>query len=367
MSEKVVVDLSFFYHILIAYGALQALFLSAILLFQKGSKQTFFALFLLIEGFTLIERLIAETNLMIELPHLLGVSYPLSFLKPPILLFLTLAIVDPGFRLRRKHLLHILPFFLMLLMNLPFYGLSGREKVDQVATFIDYVPAYGSFNFWFFLSFFAYIGIYLVVSSQKLRQYGRHIKNNQLANWFRWVLYLYMGLLGIMLLHFLLRPSGFVEFPYINEASMLLMTFLIQSIAYSFLSQSALFHGQHQYLSSPDQLSVHGAQVKQKLHSEKLYLNDELKLEDFAASLGLPKKQVSAIINQHFGSTFKELVNGYRIEEAIRLMKSERHDQPQLTAIGLRSGFNNKVSFYRTFKKHTGKSPSDFYQSLMSK
>ena len=363
-------DFSTIFHILIAFGALQALFLSAILISQgKKPEYRLFASFLLIEGVTLVERLLAETNLMTDFPHVLGISYPLSFLKPPLLFILATKLTRPDFSFQKRHLLHGIPFLGMLLLNIPFYLLPAEEKVLYVSRFINYIPAYNSFNFWFFLSFFLYIGGYLFFSMQVLLRYQEHIKNHRLINGFAHVLYLYAGLLLMMLVHFLLRPTGLVEFPYVNEVSMLLMTFLIQSIAYQFLSASRFMTDQTSPKIDSD-LKVWSAQVqriKEKLEVEKAYLDDTLSLEGFSESLEIPKKQVSEIINQSLGTTFKSLLNRHRVEEAILLMKTSPEDQVKLVENGLRSGFNNKVSFYRAFKKETGQSPSDFFQTIQKK
>ena len=363
MSLKVI------FHVLIGFGVLQALFLCAILLAKrKIPSTTIFAFFLIIEGITLFERLLAETGLMEDLPHFLGISYPISFLKPPLLLLLTYSIVSPDFHIKKSHFFQLAPFLLMLLLNSPFYFLKASEKIQTVASFIDYVPSYTSFNFWFFLSFFMYIGIYLFISMDKLREYCNHIKNNAIANWFLKVLYLYSGFLLISLVHFVLRPTGKFEFPFINEASMLLMTFLIQSVAYQFLSKSVLLiPTRGRFIDNVNQLKKTSARIKNKLEIEKVYLEDSLNLAEFASSLGLSKKYTSEVINQSFGTSFKRLVNHYRVEEVKSLMNSQKGTDFLLIDLGLRSGFNNKVSFYRTFKEHTGKSPSDYYSELLGK
>ena len=357
------------FHVLIAFGVLQALFLCSILLAKrKNPSTTIFAIFLIIEGITLFERLLAETGLMAELPHFLGISYPISFLKPPLLLFLTYSIVNSNFRIGKRHLLHLVPFLLMLLLNGPFYFLEASEKIQVVSTFINYVPEYTSFNFWFFLSFFIYIGIYLYLSIDKLRGYCRHIKNNPISNWFLRVLYLYSGFLAISLVHFILRPTGKFEFPFVNETSMLLMTFLIQSVAYQFLSKSILLTVTHdRFIANVDELKRTSSRIKDKLEIEKVYLEDTLNITEFASSLGLSKKYTSEVINQSFGTSFKKLVNHYRVEEVKSLMNTENGTDVLLIDLGLRSGFNNKVSFYRTFKEHTGKSPSAYYKELLEK
>ncbi|MDW3194648.1 MAG: helix-turn-helix domain-containing protein [Cytophagales bacterium] len=357
-------ELTLLFHLLIAFGALQALFLALILGTRKQEKATrLFALFLFIEGFTLIERLVAETGLMANLPHLLGISYPLNFIKSPMLLLLALLITQSHFKIRRVHLWHTFPFWLMLLMNVPFYLMTGEEKVEQVTAFIDYVPAYNSFNFWYFLSFFLYLGVYLYFSIKTLSYYCARIKTNPLANGYLRVLYLHSTLLLIQLLHFLLRPSGWVEFPFINEASMLLMTFLIQSIAYTFLTRSKFMEAQGKKFDPDlDQLTVDGQKIRTQFETEKSFLKDDLSLESFAEELDLSKNRVSEVINQSFGTSFKELLGKYRVEEAKRLMAEQNGQETSIIQIGLRAGFNNKVSFYRTFKKQTGKSPTEYFK-----
>ena len=355
------------FHVLIAFGALQAIFLSIILI-TSGEKLSFrlFAFFLLIEGLTLVERLLAETNLTQEVSHLLGISYPLSFLKPPILWLLALVVTRADFRMAKHHLLHFMPFLLMLGLNIPFYLLPAEEKVQYVATFIGYVPDYTEFNFWFFLSFFCYIAVYLMLSIKVLRHFRIHIKNNRLANGFLQVLYLYSCLLGLQLLHFVLRPSGIVEFPYVNEASMLTMTFLIQSIAYQLLSKSRLLNDPTSAKISSESATnnLEAQAVLEKLEKDRVFLDDRLSLEAFAGSLDMSKKKMSDIFNQRFGSSFKRVINEYRVKEAKSLMAEKKNLEGKLVEIGLRSGFNNKVSFYRTFKQITGKSPSDYHKSL---
>lgn len=354
---------------LIAFGACQAIFL-AIIFFTRnkgGLPSRFLALFLTIEGITLVERLLAETNLIESVPHLLGLSYPINFIKPPILFFMALAIMSPDFRIQRKHALHSIPFFLMLLLNVPFYMLPAEEKLSIVAEFITYVPTYSSFDFWLFISFFLYIGCYLILSIMKLRSYQKHVKNNNQANWYLSVLKLYTLGLFIGFLYFLIRPTGLVEIPNFNSISMLVMTFLIQSIAYNFISNNHLFNSSvRPTLNNIEQQVKDEALIRQKLETQKAFLDDTLTLEDFANSLQLPKKYVSDLINQRFGYTFREMVNHYRVEEAKKIMSSGDDHSNGLIQIGLRSGFNNKVSFYRTFKRFTGKSPSDYVSKLDS-
>lgn len=354
------------FHVLIAFGAFQALFLAiALMINAKGNlAKKLFALFLLIEGFTLVERVLVESNLIESVPHILGISYPISFIKPPILLLMGMAILDQKFQLRKIHILHFIPFYLIFLLNLPFYWQPGASKLSLVKEFVNYSPNYSEFNFYLFLSFFLYIGIYVFQTIRNLRSYHVHIKNNKLSNWYLSVLYMYSASLLVSFIYFLLRPSGVLEVPLFNVISMLIMTFLVQSIAYSFMTKVSVFQHRSPAINNVDQIVKDEKIIRQKFEVDKVFLDDGLSLDELASSLDFSKKYLSDLINQRFGNPFKDVLNRYRIEEAKMLMEREIDANPQLINIGLRSGFNNKVSFYRTFKKHTGKSPSAYLQAL---
>lgn len=360
-------DTNLLFTILVAFGTFQALFMALVLLGgqRKGLAKPLFALLLLIEGITLLERLLADTNLIESVPHLLGISYPISFIKPPLIFWTAKAVIDQDFRFERRGLYHLIPFLLMLLVQLPFYFLPAEEKLAFVKAFIEKVPSYTSFDFYLSLSFFAYIGIYLVITLQLLRTYGRHVKNNYLANWTFRILLLYTVVMGINLAYFVILPSGLLEAPVFHKVSMLVMTFLIQSIAYSFFSQAEIFSQNIKAdLSQLDQRGKDEERIKALFESQKIHLDDTLNLDKFADTLQLPKKYVSDLINQSMGYSFKELLNSYRIEEALQIMRQNLNPKKSLIDIAYSSGYTNKVSFYRSFKKKMGMAPSEYYQKL---
>ncbi len=350
------------FQLLIAFGAFQAFFIALILLFKAPAKLYYrlFAVFLLIEGVTLVERVLAETGYIELIPHLVGVSYPINFIKPPMLLAIAWAMMDPGFRLKRKHLWHAIPFGIMLALNMPFYFESAAAKVEMATTFINYVPTYQSFNFYLFCSFYLYIGIYLFLALRRIFN-NPALKPGKLARAYGNVLKIYAGALFIFLLYFLISPAQILVLESFNTISMVIMTLIIQSVAYSLLSGSRIITNNRGTLD-PTQMAEDRKRLQQKMEDERLFLNDALSLSSFARDLDLPKTYVSQIINQGFGISFKEWINNYRVEMAVELMKQQT--QTSMIDIALNSGFNNKVSFYRSFKRVTGKSPSEYYNTV---
>ncbi|NAS31707.1 helix-turn-helix domain-containing protein [Flavobacteriaceae bacterium R38] len=360
-------DSSLVFNIFIAFGAFQALFISFIILSQRNKSlpKVFFSLFLIIEGITLIERLLAESDLIYAVPHLLGISYPISFLKPPLLFLMTLAIVNTKFKLRKIHSLHLIPFFIILLFNIPFYFLNASQKLEFVQAFLTKEITYLSFDFFLSLSFFFHIGIYIMACVITLKRFKTHVKNNKLVNWNLSVLVLYSIFLITHFIYFVIQPSGILSIPQFNTISMLIMTFVIQSVAYSFITRSNIFNNKNTIdLSNVQKLVEDEKLIRNKLENEKVYLDDALNIDAFSKSLSLPKKYVSDLINQRFGYSFKDLINQYRVKEAKKIMEKEVHSKIQLIDIAFESGFNNKVSFYRAFKRYTDKSPSEYFNNL---
>ncbi len=52
---------------------------------------------------------------------------------------------------------------------------------------------------------------------------------------------------------------------------------------------------------------------------QKLFLKQNLNIDEFSKRINLPVKEVSAVINKHYGTNFFEFMNSYRVEEAKRL------------------------------------------------
>ncbi len=355
-------------NILIAYGTIQALFIALILIRSAPGSlfKKLFALLLIVEGITLFERLMVETEMIEVMPHLLGISYPISFLKPPLMLLMTFAITIKGFKMSQKSFLHFIPFALMLLSNIPFYFQSGAGKLEFVEQFMNQIPSYQSVGFYFSLSFFLYIGIYIYLSVAKLNQFRNQVTNNILVNWYRLVLLGYSAFLVLHLIYFVIQPLSQLNFATINQMSMLAMTFIIQSIAFKVIDKSSLFNVNTPDLSNIPQRKMHEQLILDKFESDKIYLDEDLSLQKFAESISLSPSYVSRIINQRFNCSFKKLVNRYRINEAKQVIRTMQPSKVRLIDISYRVGFNNKVSFYRAFKEFERISPSQYLERVKS-
>ena len=98
--------------------------------------------------------------------------------------------------------------------------------------------------------------------------------------------------------------------------------------------------------------------ISKLMEEQKMFLNSELKVSDIAAELGTNSRYVSNCIKLEKNVTFKQFVNGFRVDYAKQLMR--QHPDMKLAVVGLKSGFSNEMTFFRTFKAYTGKTPKEW-------
>jgi AraC-like DNA-binding protein len=96
------------------------------------------------------------------------------------------------------------------------------------------------------------------------------------------------------------------------------------------------------------------------MKNEKLYQETELTLQQLAEKIKSPSYQVSQAINERMGKNFYDLVNGYRVEEAKRLLADSENKNYTILSVGFEAGFNSKTTFNTVFKKFTGLTPTEY-------
>ena len=103
-------------------------------------------------------------------------------------------------------------------------------------------------------------------------------------------------------------------------------------------------------------------QLMNILRQEKLHLNHRFKVEDVARRLDIPSRRLSQITRRVSGSSFTQLLNRLRVQEASRIMEDEHSAHLKIDAIAGMCGFSNRQHFRRVFEQVTGVNPG-FYRS----
>lgn len=100
------------------------------------------------------------------------------------------------------------------------------------------------------------------------------------------------------------------------------------------------------------------ARLEQRINEwkeEKLYLTDQITINDIAERLGTDRRYLSRFINERYGINFSRWISVMRIDEAKRLM--EQKPDEGLEWVALQTGFSSLSYFSKVFSQVVGVSP----------
>ncbi|GAB5562869.1 MAG: hypothetical protein SynsKO_45160 [Synoicihabitans sp.] len=100
------------------------------------------------------------------------------------------------------------------------------------------------------------------------------------------------------------------------------------------------------------------AKLEHALQVDHAYRNGELTLASLSQQVGEKPHHVSQVINRDYGIKLSGLLNELRVAAARRML-AEQPDRTVLE-VALAVGFNSKSTFNATFRKATGKTPTEF-------
>lgn len=104
--------------------------------------------------------------------------------------------------------------------------------------------------------------------------------------------------------------------------------------------------------------------LEKVLAEKKLYLNPNLTRANLAEELGVSEVYISSLLNDGMNISFYELINRYRVEEAIRLIQNGKLNQFTVEALAKEAGFRSKSTFNKAFKQLTGTTPTRYSARL---
>ena len=101
-----------------------------------------------------------------------------------------------------------------------------------------------------------------------------------------------------------------------------------------------------------------GKELDDLVEREKLYCDEDLSLQRLARLLSVSPQELSLFLNHELKMNFNSYINGYRVDEAIKIM--EEDSDRSLLSIAFAVGFNSKSVFYDAFTRKTGVSPAKY-------
>lgn len=297
-----------------------------------------------------------------------------SFLQGPVLFWYTLSLLKPSFELGKKAMWHLLPTLLTPpYLYFLYYRHSTELKRKLALDFEMLAPFPGNFNWFITLQKFITLGygfycVYLLSRQAHSAQHPTHSAQKADMQWLKLLL---GSFLFVWIWSLLIHLSGFTRFyTYTFGDTMGIITNYLACGLLNGLLVYRLLHANTSHTPYTTDSAEEPARdplrpdyiekVIKAMDEDKLFMNSRLTLEDFSTRIGVPSRQVSAIINRHLNQNFHEFVNKHRVDEAKRILSDLTNQQQNVMEIATTVGFNSKPAFNRFFKKFTGLTPSEY-------
>ena len=366
-----------------------SLFISLLLAFFLVTVKTkhklsnaLFAVFLLL---TAIDASHPLFNLFADGPSNFGVfRNSLAFLQIPVFYLYVLSVCYSDFKLKPKHLLHLIPFILVNIILLPrFYSVDFASKNDFIAngqSRIELQFNYVLFHIQVVVCFIAVLMLLRKAKKLYLENYAGTSINSY--NW----LFQFTTVLTILYSFAIIKNIfKFTDYQYISEwikiGGLVFQMFIVCWYLFKALNNPNLFRnidsrlklvsdiiseekGKVQFAENEKEYNEELSKLRNYMTAEKPFLNPMLTIQDVSQAIGIPVRELSVLINHNLGQHFYDFVNTYRIENAMQILKDGSKSKVTILEILYDVGFNSKSSFNTAFKKHTGNTPTAYRKTL---
>ncbi|MFT4577043.1 MAG: AraC-like DNA-binding protein [Polaribacter sp.] len=348
-------------------GASIALFISALLLNkkQKSNSDIILLLWMLLLAAHLA---LFYANYFTEIsPILIGVHLPIPLLQAVFLYFYVATVTNQFPKKKSVVLLHLLPALLSYSFLIPFFLLPGDEKsIILENKGKGYSELFGLINL---ILIFAAGIVYVCWSSFLLWKHKKNIRNQfstiEDIN-LKWLKLLIVGI-GAIWVIVIFFNNGFYIFRGVAIFVILIGFFGVQQrdifSNVKSLKQNPSKEKKVKYASSGLSTEIAENLYKnliEQITKESYYTESSLSLNDLAQKLDISPNYLSQIINEKEEKNFFDFINAFRVAEFKRLIAVPTNQQYTLLALAYDCGFNSKSSFNRSFKKHTGFTPSQY-------
>jgi len=363
-------------------GIFVILFL-ALFLFTVKTKHklgnSLFAFFLIANAIDACKYLIHD--IPENLINIEAFRWSIALLVPVIFYLYVRSICFSDFRLKPKQLLHLLPFVVFNLILIPGLFLGTPTEKLYFLRHMNDMPEIHFFEILFETSFQIYfIAAFLILKKSRTIYFENYTDPNlSLIRALNLITIVYYLLHLLVLFRRLVTYTiGFGEIRdwiiTVDGFSFLVITCWYLFIA---LSRPEFFRGVNSKLeSTKDIAQKHKAAIiiddetnerieflKEFMTSKEPYLDSTLTIQELAKQVKMPAKDLSVLINLYMNKHFFDFINEYRIEKATQILKDPLQKEVTILEVLYQVGFNSKSSFSASFKKHTGKTPTDFRKS----
>ncbi|MFK7772494.1 MAG: helix-turn-helix domain-containing protein [Saprospiraceae bacterium] len=352
---------------------------------NKSSADKILMIWLLLLFVHQLLNYLAETKELIEFPHLLGIDFPMPVLHGVLLYVYVLEITGNKLKKKYYYFLHFIPTISLIVFAIPFYSLSGAEKIVAIDNG-------GKDYLWYIIYLNSLVFIsgltYSIWSLFLIRNHQKNIQNNYSntdKKELQWLQYLSIGLGIIWFIVLFANDSStiftgvvifvlFIGFFGINQMNIFQQnTVPIPNIEVPSSEKSEKIEKTMKLDASPKRYAKSGltkdmaakiySNLNELMTQESLFNNNDITLTELAKRLDVHPNHLSQVINEKEEKNFYNYINSLRIKAFIKLASLPESKKYTLLSLAYECGFNSKSTFNKHFKENTGKTPTEYFKS----
>lgn len=334
--------------------------------------------FILFHSFFMLHISLFISNYNLMFPHSFYISTPFSFLYGPLLYFYFKRVVE-NYQISLKDAVHLIPTVLLIIWLIPYYSLSATEKFNLLIDNTESVQISRKVLVVIkSLSLCLYaIGIYLVYKNKKQKTSSNNTELKSRVLWERSIMIIFICYAFAYLLHgaVVVKLVDYLPYDYLKSVFMIAM--IIYMALMSGLRPEIIMNANGNVFGlnklpikyeKSNLTESFSSELKDKLVDllihQKVYKDNNISLEALSEMLGTTRHNTSQVINEHFDMSFYDLINHYRILEAVDILDEDQKQNLNIIEVAYEVGYNNKVTFNKAFKKHMNQTPSTYIRSL---
>ncbi len=348
-------------------AAINALFFACYIWFRRDKNiyaGILLSLFMLITAYRITQMLLHDLQDDFDIGVNLRTLFffiPTFPLIGPFLYLYIKSISIKDFRFSIRHVLHLVPFLLVLsidLINRDKFPLSPDNQKHYITYCIEISVILIQFLTYILVSF-NYAGELIKKSASE-----NSSKDNADPYWIR-------NIIIIISFIWLIYALYCIQ----TYARIYLPTRVVEALYYSILSYAILYSElRNRKITSVNNFTTRykssglttGDAIRYKsmildyISKNELYKDHDITLVKFSKNLSLTPHVVSQVINEQLSCNFNDFINSYRVDEAKKLLRDAGMKNFTVASIAYDCGFNTLSAFNTAFKKFTGLTPSQF-------
>jgi AraC-like DNA-binding protein len=294
----------------------------------------------------------------------------------PALWFFTRSQFDKTVRFTARNLIHTIPAFVSLFVYIAYYATIPAEQTETERAFIINLPELVNT----LIVFGQFIGYYLFIFLY-IRKKNKFLQDNYSDSGYletRWTprfLILSCILFFVVFAVYATNPRiGVWVIPILNSIVMAYLVYcVISHSTTAYINRLPDVPTVPEVPTAPSPVERAGGEVERMkeichtithyLETSQAYKNSDFSLAALSLQTGIHHNNISAAINGYLQKNFFELINAMRVEEAKRLLLNLNADHT-IESIFAECGFRSRSTFFTTFKKIEGKTPTQWLKTF---